>query len=143
MNVESMVAKAQKYCHTNGVRFTSIREKVFRLLAQQSNAQGAYELLDQLKESEPAAKPATIYRALDFLMSQGFVHKIESNNSFVFCDHFGCSHPVQFLICDSCGSVEEIQSEQLESSLTSQAQEKGFKIHHQTIEAHGLCAKCA
>ncbi|KTF06896.1 ferric uptake regulator family protein [marine sediment metagenome] len=103
---------------------------------------GAYELLDSLKETESSAKPATVYRALDFLLDFGFIHRLESTNAFVACYHFGCNHPVQFLICDSCGDVAEIQSEGLQETLDSQAKQHGFKVSKQTIEAHGLCADC-
>lgn len=142
MTVESLVAKAIKTCHAKGVRFTPTRERVFRLLGQSQEALGAYDLLDQLKIEEPSAKPATIYRSLDFLIDQGFVHKIESINTYKLCHHFGCDHPVQFLICDKCGNVEELQSERVESSLQQQASERNFVIHHQTIEAHGICDNC-
>ena len=103
---------------------------------------GAYELLDGLKETESSAKPATVYRALDFLLDFGLIHRLESTNAFVACYHFGCHHPVQFLICDSCGDVSEIQSEGLKETLDNQAKQHGFKISKQTIEAHGLCADC-
>ena len=56
--------------------------------------------------------------------------------------HYNCNHPVQFLICDSCGDVAEIQSEGLQETLDSQAKQHGFKVSKQTIEAHGLCADC-
>ena len=103
---------------------------------------GAYELLDGLKETESSAKPATVYRALDFLLDFGLIHRLESTNAFVACYHFGCHHPVQFLICDSCGDVSQIQSEGLKETLDIQAKQHGFKISKQTIEAHGLCADC-
>ena len=74
---------------------------------------------------------------------QGFVHKIESINAFVMCDHFSeCNHPVQLLICDDCGHVEEIQSENLDLAIRSMADASGFKIKHQVVEAHGYCGKC-
>ncbi len=47
----------------------------------------AYDLLDLLREIEPQAKPPTVYRGLEFLMEQGFIHKIESTNSYVVCHH--------------------------------------------------------
>lgn len=103
---------------------------------------GAYELLEQLKASEPAAKPATIYRALDFLTEQGFIHKIESTNSFLLCHHFEQHHPAQLLICDQCGHVDELHSSPLQQELIKLASEKGFLIQRQTVEAHGSCQSC-
>ena len=139
----NLLEQAKKVCLNKGVRFTPTREQVFKLLAENDGAIGAYDLLDKLKETDPAAKPATIYRALDFLNKQGFVHKIESINAFIMCHHFGdCHHPVQLLICDECGHVDEIQSNEFDSSLRLLAEQKGFKINTQIVEAHGACVKC-
>ncbi len=143
MSAQSLLKKAQSVCLQRGVRFTHLREQVFLLLAKQQGAIGAYDLLDKLKVIDTSAKPATIYRALDFLGKQGFVHKIESINAFVMCHHFGdCKHPVQLLICDQCGYVEESQSNELELAINNMATDSGFSINHQIVEAHGLCAHC-
>lgn len=141
--IETLLSQAHEVCSRRGVRFTTAREQVFLLLAKHQNAVGAYDLLDELKAIDPSAKPATIYRALDFLSQQGFVHKIESLNAFVMCHHFGdCNHPVQLLICDQCGHVEEIQSNDFDDALRNMATKKGFVISHQIVEAHGACQTC-
>lgn len=143
-NPQQLLAKAQQVCLKKGARFTKVREQVFLLLAKHQGAVGAYDLLDELKTLDAAAKPATIYRALDFLSKQGFVHKIESINAFVMCHHFGeCNHPVQLLICDVCGQVDEIQSNNFDLALRSMADAHGFTISHQIVEAHGSCQSCA
>lgn len=138
----AQVYKARQFCEDKGARFTLLREKVYGLLLEQQGAVGAYELLDELKLTESSAKPATVYRTLDFLLEFGLIHKIESTNSFVACHHFDCNHPVQFLICDTCGDVKEIQSVGLKDTLDKQAQSVGFRVVKQTIEAHGTCATC-
>lgn len=142
MSTEILVNRARAICEQNGARFTAIREKVFRLLANINGGIGAYELLEQLKQTEPGAKPATVYRALEFLTEQGFIHKIESTNAFMLCHHFDQHHPAQLLICDQCGNVTELHSDLLHEEFKRQAVAQGFVIKHQTIEAHGLCNAC-
>ena len=142
MQLEHLVQRAALQCEKNGARFTPVREKVFRLLAQTDGGVGAYDLLEMLKQSEPNAKPATIYRALEFLADQGFTHKIESTNAYLLCHHFEHTHPAQLLICDSCGNVEELHSNVIFEELKNKAESLGFNISTQTIEARGLCAKC-
>jgi len=140
---QKLLEQAKLACKKRGARFTLAREQVFLLLAKHTGAIGAYDLLDELKTIDASAKPATIYRALDFLGKQGFVHKIESINAFVMCHHFSeCNHPVQLLICDQCGHVEEIQSNNLDLALRSMADASGFDISHQIVEAHGKCQAC-
>ncbi|MFT4993172.1 MAG: Fur family zinc uptake transcriptional regulator [Paraglaciecola sp.] len=138
----NQVEKARHFCEGKGARFTHLREKVYALLLEKQGAVGAYELLDTLKLTESNAKPATIYRTLDFLLEFGLIHRLESTNAFVACHHFDCNHPVQFLICDQCGVVKEIQSAGLKETLDKQAESFGFSVIKQTIEAHGTCAVC-
>ncbi len=134
--------KAQRFCEDKGVRFTPLRARIYQILLHEDASIGAYDLLDKLKLIEGSAKPPTVYRALDFFLDLGLVHKVESTNSFKACHHFGCSHPVQFLICDFCSDVQEISSEGVEETLELQARQNTFKIISQTIEAHGICRKC-
>ncbi|UAA38237.1 transcriptional repressor [Paraneptunicella aestuarii] len=142
MDQQVLIKKARHFCESKGVRFTALREKVYSILLSHQNAVGAYDLLDELKKTEDSAKPATVYRALEFLLELGMIHRLESNNAFIACHHFGCSHPVQFLICDTCGNVQEIQSDGLQDKLEKQAQSVGFRVTRQTIEAHGVCSHC-
>ncbi len=141
---KTLLKHASSICETRGVRFTPQRKRVFELICTSKRAMSAYELLEQLKESEPQAKPPTIYRALDFLMEQGFIHKVESNNSFVPCclcdqdEHFS-----QLLICDQCGSVTERQDDKLTALLTDNADKHGFRVANHVIETHGICKDCS
>lgn len=139
---QAILVKAKSYCQEKGARLTPLRERVYEILLNQDSAIGAYDLLDKLRKTEDNAKPPTVYRALDFFLELGLVHKVESTNSFMACHHFASSHPVQFLICDTCGDVQEIQSAGVKETLEAQAEQNAFVILRQTIEAHGVCQKC-
>ncbi|RUO28217.1 zinc uptake transcriptional repressor Zur [Aliidiomarina sanyensis] len=140
---EQLIQRAEAMCERRGVRLTPTRKEVFALLSQHDGAIGAYDLLEQLKQEMPNAKPPTIYRALEFLQAQGFVHKVSSSNSYVLCSHFEKQHPVQMLICSHCGNVQEIHSKGVHEEFLQQAQKKGFTVQQQTVEAIGICEACA
>ncbi|MEA1063216.1 zinc uptake transcriptional repressor Zur [Erwinia sp. HR93] len=141
---QDLLARAENLCLQRNVRLTPQRLEVLRLMAQHNSAISAYDLLDLLKVSEPQAKPPTIYRALDFLLEQGFVHKVESTNSYVVCHHFDePTHTSAMFICDRCGQVKEESAEGVEDIMHLLAAKKGFALHHNVIEAHGLCVSCA
>lgn len=142
MSINKLLHDAQQACKDRGVRLTDTRFKVLKLLAQQQQAIGAYDLLELLKESVPQAKPPTVYRALDFLLEQGFAHKITLTNSFVVCSHFDHHHQAQMLICKDCHTVQEVHSEHVDDEIIKQASKHGFDLHHQTIEAVGICNNC-
>ncbi|ACS87159.1 MULTISPECIES: zinc uptake transcriptional repressor Zur [Musicola] len=143
VNPDKLVIQAEQLCQQRNVRLTPQRQEVLRLIAQQTGAISAYDLLDLLRASEPQAKPPTVYRALDFLLEQGFIHRVESNNSYVLCHHFEeHSHTSALFICDRCGQVTERQTEGVEETLQQLAQQSGFVMRHSVVEAHGFCREC-
>lgn len=140
---QSMLALAEALCTQRGVRLTPQRLEVLRLMTLQRGAISAYDLLDLLKVSEPQAKPPTVYRALDFLLEQGFVHKVESTNSYVLCHLLdNPSHTSAMFICGRCGNVQEQGADGVEDIMHALAAKMGFALRHSVIEAHGLCADC-
>ncbi|WP_440866536.1 zinc uptake transcriptional repressor Zur [Symbiopectobacterium purcellii] len=140
---DKLLAQAESICQQRNVRLTPQRLEVLRLMAQQHGAISAYDLLDLLRASEPQAKPPTVYRALDFLLEQGFIHRVESTNSYVMCHHIEeHSHTSALFICDRCGQVTERQTEGIEAILQQLAQSANFTLRHSVVEAHGLCEAC-
>jgi len=140
---EKILSQAESICQQRNVRLTPQRLEVLRLMSEHHGAISAYDLLDLLRASEPQAKPPTVYRALDFLLEQGFVHRVESTNSYVVCHHFEQpSHTSAMLICDRCGAVAEQHAEGVEAILKSLAHSGGFALTNSVIEVHGLCRSC-
>lgn len=130
------------HCQQQGLRFTQGRQQVLKLLAAKGKALTAYELLEQVQQQQAKAKPATIYRALDFLLQHGFVHRLNSINGYVVCPHFQCQHSAQLFICQTCRHVSEFQQEEIGELLLNAAQEHGFHLHSQTVELTGFCQSC-
>ncbi|RJG47911.1 zinc uptake transcriptional repressor Zur [Motilimonas pumila] len=139
---EQLFQKATELCQQRQIRFTPIRQKVFLLMLASPGAISAYDLLEQLQQTEKSAKPPTIYRALDFLLEQGFIHRIESDNTFILCPHFDSHHAMQLLICDHCGTVIELHNEAIDKTFNDTALSHGFLVNNKTIEAHGTCKDC-
>lgn len=130
-------------CLQKGLRFTPIREQVMQLVAVHGKPIKAYDLLEQMKAKVGANAPPTVYRALDFLLEHGFIHKLSSINAFVACHHPSIEHSVPFLICDSCQSAIELEDESIANDLIHKANALGFKPRAQVLEVHGLCKVCA
>ncbi len=142
----SFVAAVERACVERGLRLTPIRARVLGFIADAGAPIKAYELLDLVRDGEGpgAAAPPTVYRALDFLLANGFIHKLQSVNAFVACHHPDTAqHSVPFLICDSCHSAVELEDEAVVKALDARARALGFVPQAQTLEVHGLCAACA
>ncbi len=129
-------------CELRGLRLTEIRQQVLELIAASEKPVKAYDLLDQLKDERSNAAPPTVYRALDFLLENRFIHKLQSINAYVGCHHPSVVHQVPFLICDKCESATEICDERVSGLLNNQARDLGFSPRAQTLEVHGICRKC-
>ena len=141
--VEGTLARAEAICHGRGARLTPQRRQVLALLLHAGRPVGAYELLEALRREAHVAGPPTIYRALEFLMAQGLVHRIESLHAFVGCNHPGEPHAGQFLICRGCGAVREVQDSAVSQSVMAAAGATGFRAEHPVVEISGRCARCA
>src|SRR5512146_746379 len=136
-NAKGFVREVSAACEQRGLRLTEIRLQVLELIAASENPVKAYDLLDRLTDDRSNAAPPTVYRALDFLLENGFIHKLESINAYASCHHPGVAHHVPFLICDECEAETEICDVRVAKLLGEQAWELGFRARAQTLEVHG------
>ena len=141
--VDSALAEAERVCAERGAQFTPIRRRVFELLLESHRPVGAYALLDRLRQEKRGSQPPTVYRALDFLMEQGLVHKIMKINAFTACCRPGERHAPQFLICTGCDRISEMSDPKVAEALERAAAEAGFAARHAALELSGLCPGCA
>jgi Fur family transcriptional regulator, zinc uptake regulator len=138
---DAAIAHAEKVCAADAQRLTPIRRKVLEALAASHRPLGAYDIMAAVGGRRPA--PITVYRALDFLMARGLVHRIESRNAFVACaNNHRNGALVAFLICEACGAVGEAQGNTVSQSLTAAARSAGFTPRTSVVEITGLCAHC-
>jgi Fur family zinc uptake transcriptional regulator len=141
--LKTAIINAEAICQKAKTKLTPIRKMVLELIWKEHNPVKAYDLLSRLDTNKCSAKPPTIYRALDFLLEMGLIHKIETMNSFVGCHHPEISHFCQFAICESCGSLEEFCDESIADIIKNNAKKIGFKIKSQKLEIIGRCEKCS
>jgi Fur family zinc uptake transcriptional regulator len=143
--ITARLARAEQLCLDHGAKLTDLRREVLELILAADGPLTAYVLLDRLQQTRRAAPP-TIYRALDFLLQQGLIHKLERLNAFLACideDPLSHDHAAQFLICRVCHSVHELEDHAIAHAITHAAGAIGFKPEHTTIEIEGICAACA
>ncbi len=139
------LARAESICAERGLRLTPLRRRVLELIWQAHKPQGAYDLLDKLGDSAGTKAPPTIYRALEWLCAEGFVHRIESLNAFIGCpapDTPGDSHSSQFFICEDCGTAAELRDPAVAKAIQQRARKLGFAVAEQTVEVRGRCPGC-
>ena len=143
--IEQQLDTAEATCIHRGMRLTSLRRQVLGLILETGGPASAYDLLDQLRLHHKGAAPPTIYRALDFLLEQRLIHKVERLSAYIGCVHVHNTeqHAAQFLICRQCGRVAELEDAPIRAAIDAAASRVGFHAHGSTIEIEGICAACA
>ena len=149
--VSGALDSAASVCQQRDVRLTPLRRRVLELIWQSHRPIGAYAVLEALQAGRRAAAadgkasavaPPTVYRALEFLLGQRLIHRIESLNAYIGCIHPGARHAAQFFICNGCGSAAELESRALLTAIDSAAADVGFVIERVAVEVAGQCPDC-
>src|SRR5690606_24457783 len=134
---------AESLCVQRGKRLTPIRRKVLEILLAEHRSVKAYELLDLIRAVQPGAAPPTVYRALDFLVDEGLVHRLDAINAWTACmDAAGEPHDL-LVVCTQCGAVAELSDPGLSRQLARKVAEAGFELSDHETELRALCRRCS
>lgn len=133
---------ARQHCETHKLRLTRRRRQVLEILLGSHQPLGAYDILAELNQIDPddQVAPPIVYRALEFLLAEGLIHRLESRNAFISCVQPGHQCGAQFLICRNCEQVAELENR--DQSLLAEADSLGFSVDHSVVEITGVCAEC-
>ena len=134
---------AEWRCAEKDERLTPARLAVYAEMRACGRPLSAYDLIALLeRRQERKVAPLTVYRHLEFLMRVGLVHRLQSVKTYFACDHPDHTHESQFLLCGSCGQVDEVESSGLETLLAQIADERGFRPDNAVVEVKGMCGTC-
>lgn len=140
--VSEQLGTAEALCAQRGRRLTPIRRRVLEILLAQRRSLKAYELLERIRDVQPGAAPPTVYRALDFLVEEGLIHRLDAINAWAACsDAAGEPHDV-LVVCTHCGAVAELSDPALSRHLADKVSAAGFVLDARETELRGLCPQC-
>lgn len=140
--IKAALDEAARICRERKGRLTEQRKRVLELVWNSHKPVGAYAILEQLRTEGFNGAPPTVYRALDFLLEHGLIHRIESLNAYTGCAHPGAHHTGQFLICSQCQRVAELDDANVNKAINNTAQRYGFEANYHVVEIRGLCPQC-
>lgn len=147
-DITTRLDEARQICEHKGSRFTALRQDIYRLILEADKPLGAYDLISALQDTRKLANkpaniaPPTIYRSLEFLLSHGLVHQLNSINAYVPCCHPRHTHTAAFLICDNCRQVQECSNLPISEMIEFSQTHANFMVKKSTIELSGLCHDC-
>ena len=137
------VKHAEAVCANRKLRLTPTRKKVLELIWKSHKPIKAYDILAELSSDNFIEKPPTVYRALEFLLENNLIHRIESQNAYIGCNSNHESFDSKFFVCDTCHEVEELAEHRLNKTIVDICKKQGFKPNLVNIEIHGTCTQCA
>lgn len=120
---------------------TALRREVLELLLRNGSAK-AYELQDDMRARHRRVAPTTVYRALDFLIENQLVHRVDSLNTFIACNGEHTDHHALLLVCSVCEEASELADEQVVAALGERLREAGSGFRESGIEIKGVCGRC-
>jgi len=133
---------ADRHCVAHGARLTDTRRRVLELALAREGVVKAYDLLADLQTERGQVAPPTVYRALEFLVDQGLLHRVEALNGYIVCHHFDCPHESLLLVCEACGGVTELDGSPALVALRAAASEAGFAPRRDDVMLSGRCREC-
>ncbi|TVZ41737.1 Fur family zinc uptake transcriptional regulator [Alteromonadaceae bacterium 2753L.S.0a.02] len=142
--ISNALSNADTVCQRAGVRLTPLRRQVLELIWQSHKPLGAYVVMEMLEANSDRTRvaPPTVYRALDFLIEHGLIHKVHSLNAYIGCTHPSDNHSDALFICTRCGFTEEVPSRTIQQAINLSASQQRFKVQEKVLEIVGICADC-
>jgi Fur family zinc uptake transcriptional regulator len=134
--------EAEDLCGRNGVRLTKLRRAILELLLAADGPVKAYDLIELMRDKGERLTPATVYRALNFLLHYGLAHRVTSLNAFVPCTGSRDERSVLMLVCSECRKAEELDDPVLYEAVRTRLDELGMSLRDNCIEMRGTCRKC-
>jgi Fur family transcriptional regulator, zinc uptake regulator len=141
-----MMERAEGAFEKKELRFTKLRQQVFGEIAATHASIGAYEIMARMAEKGTRVAPISVYRAIDALLDVGLIHRLESKNAFFACrrvDHTSTGRRPIFLSCESCGTVAEVDGQDIFDLADERARGIGFSPRIKFVEIQGMCPRCA
>jgi Fur family zinc uptake transcriptional regulator len=141
-SIDAQLDVAEALCAQRGRRLTPIRRKVLELLLRHGRSLKAYDLLEAMRAVHAGAAPPTVYRALEFLMDEGLVHRLDAVNAWIACHDAGGAPHDLLVVCTECGAVAEVSDPAMSRQLAERVALTGFALNSHETEIRALCPAC-
>jgi Fe2+ or Zn2+ uptake regulation protein len=130
-----------EHLRERGLRATSQRLVMNRLLRQSNRHLSAEQLLDEASERLPGVSLPTVYATLELFEQLGIVRRVNGGGGTLLWDTRADAH--HHMVCRNCGRIEDMDTPlDLERARRSAAR-AGFQPDRAEVVVSGLCAECA
>jgi Fur family ferric uptake transcriptional regulator len=143
--LKERIEEIKQELHSEGYKLTPQREAtVTVLLENEQDHLSAEDVYLLVKSKAPDTGLATVYRTLELLSDLKILQKLNFGDGvarYEFRNH-DTEHHHHHLVCQSCGSVDEIMEDWLEPIEERVSQDFNFQISDHRLVFYGICHRC-
>lgn len=138
---DGMQVHADNALRDAGLRATRQRRTVLAALRDRRDAVTAQDLHAELRAAREPVGLTTVYRTLTALADAGFLDTFtrDGEQAFRLCSDRHHHH----LVCEVCGTVEELEAEVVEQWVHGVAGRRGFTVTGHRADIFGICSSCS
>jgi Fe2+ or Zn2+ uptake regulation protein len=134
-------AELAELLRERGLRATSQRVIMHRLLRDPDRHVSAEELLSEASERLPGVSLPTVYSTLELFEQLGIVRRVNGGGGTLLWDTRADAH--HHMICRNCGRIEDMDTPLDLDRARRAAARAGFQPDRAEVVVSGLCATCA
>jgi Fe2+ or Zn2+ uptake regulation protein len=134
-------AELSELLRERGLRATSQRVVMHRLLRERDRHVTAEELLSEASEQLPGVSLPTVYATLELFEQLGIVRRVNGGGGTLLWDTRSEAHG--HMICRRCGRIEDMEIPVDLERARRLAARAGFEPDRAEVVVSGLCASCA
>lgn len=124
-----------------GFRITAARRAIVEIFFTHKKPLTIHQITEFLEEKHIIVNKTTIYRELTFLVQYGFIHELQIASNIVYYELSDQLHH-HHLICNDCGTIEDIQLQNERRLFTTLLNKNNFLIQEHSLEFYGQCKNC-
>jgi Fur family transcriptional regulator, ferric uptake regulator len=124
-----------------GYRITEPRRALAALIVDHDGHFTASDLAAAARDRRVGVSRATLFRALDVMVSVGAVERLDlPNGDHAYVSCAGSHH--HHVVCSRCGRAAEVDDAGLTEAVREIARTSGYRIDTHRLELFGLCRPC-
>jgi Fe2+ or Zn2+ uptake regulation protein len=124
-----------------GLKVTPQRQSIFRTLSSSTVHPTAESVYAAVSSEMPTISLRTVYQTLNDLAAMGELSALDLGTGSTRFDPN--LEPHHHLVCDDCGSIEDLHAEFPGVTVPPGGEGQGFEVRTTEIVFRGRCAACA
>ncbi|GHV13775.1 transcriptional repressor [Fibrobacterales bacterium] len=142
MTFDEAQKKYGEFLKSRGLLNTNQRGVILREALSTYGHFSAEDLTLQMLKKGLKASRATVYRTLSSMQEAGILDEVDLGHGHIHYESPKTKIHHEHITCEKCGSVCEIQIQNLESVVSDAAKKAKFTSVKYVIRISGVCEKC-